>query len=119
MRQDGVQRPGDPPLIPNDGTPPGSALVADAVVRLEPYGIEARTDAQGKFVLPPVDVPAPCRWVTVTVTKAGFGSYRMELALYSPDVGVGLQLWLEHHDVDQRSGPPQAGANLGEAYCWR
>jgi hypothetical protein len=119
MRQDGAQRPGEPPLIPNDGIPPGSALVADALVRLEPYGVETRTDAQGKFVLPEVDVPAPCRWVTVTVTKFGFGGYRLEFALYSPDAHLGLQLWLEHHDVDERTGPPEASANLGEAYCWR
>jgi hypothetical protein len=39
--------------------------------------------------------------------------------LYSPDAHLGLQLWLEHHDFDDRLGPPRAGANLGEAYCFR
>jgi len=29
------------------------------------------------------------------------------------DANLGLQLWLEHHDVDQHPGPPQAALNLG------
>jgi hypothetical protein len=85
MRQDGVMRPGDPPHIPNDCNPPGAALVGAAVVRLEQYGLEARTDAEGRFSFPKADVAAPCRWVTVSVTRSGFGNYRTEFALYSPD----------------------------------
>lgn len=98
---------------------PGSPSVADAIVRLEPYGVEVRTDAAGRFVFPTVDVPAPCRWVTVSVAKAGFGAYSLEFALYSPDVGVFVRVSLERRDVSRHVGPPQAAANLGEAFCFR
>ena len=52
--------------------------------------------------------PSRARCRLVTVTKAGFGSYRMGLELYGPDAHLGLQLWLEHHNV--RPAPrPAAG----------
>jgi hypothetical protein len=92
--------------------------VAGALVHLDPYALDATTDAQGSFTFRGLAVPGRCRWVTLTVTAPGYGRLRtIDNPLYP--LRALFQLFLEPRDADHYMGAPQGATPSGEAFCSR
>lgn len=86
-------------------------------MQLEPYQREARTDASGRVEFRGLAVPGRCRWLTITVSAAGYGTLRViDNPLYPLRATFDFRLRTD----EQQSwiGPP-ASATEGDAYCAR
>jgi hypothetical protein len=97
----------------------GSSLtpVGNALVRVDPYGSEVRTDATGSAQLAHLAVSGVCRWVTISVTAAGFGKLEVvDEPLYPRRATFDARLTAN----PQRSyiGPP-SGTAEGMNMCTR
>ena len=127
----GTPRPTDSPSSSASASlPPGEAEIdvsvidksslapiANAIVRLDAYQREARTDATGAAQLSHLAVSGTCRWVTIVVTAAGYGSVEVvDVPLYPLRGTLDFRLT----QAPQRSyiGPPSGNAE-GDKMCTR
>jgi hypothetical protein len=98
---------------------PAGEAVHSALIRIEPYAMERLADAAGRFTFEDLHVPNDrCRWVTITVSKPGFGRLRtIDNPLFEGVHYADLTLRSENQELYQ--GPPRASREQGERYCVR
>lgn len=110
-----------PTAPPGDGYEFGQAVdeggrpIAGAVIRIEPWGIQATTDAEGRYVLRGMVVAGDCVWATWTARAPGRSLTRFDEPIY-PSSGQ-RNFTLRSGDQVQYVGPPRSESVRGQAFC--
>lgn len=93
-------------------------VLGGALVQVSPFALETFTDGGGRFTFANLAVPKFCRWMTIVVSKSGWGRLRtIDNPLYQGLSYADLTLRREEQELFQ--GPPQVARDQGERYCDR
>jgi hypothetical protein len=90
--------------------------IEDALIRMAPIGIETRTNIDGHYRLGPIAVPNRCRWVTIEISRAGWGKLTVVDAALPPGVSPANYV-LRPVEQQVYEGPPAIGQ--ARDYCDR